>query len=310
MKHRIIVGHCVAVVVLATAAAARADLLASDSFVIGGADGYVDTKPFDAFPSGSDAQNAAAVGFSTPWNSGGTGAWRSVNDGLSAPGLGGATGGSALFQWDTEIGVRVVKRNLTNPPSINTGTEYWMTALIRLNQVDPDFDGYAYAGFSSDLNDDNSTQGLKVGVQGNGSDAMNLVLRHRSGSVTQQSLILDGIAPGQTHLLLIRAQVNSDLGGGGTPGNDNISIWLDPASTASLAALGTPDVAVENFSLFSSSALRYLTFEASDITGAGVNFDELRLASSQGAVILPEPGTATLALLTLAAWTVRRRRAA
>ena len=291
-----------------------AALVAGDSFLSGpdaAAGQYIHNKAFDL---GGDPQNPTVPGFTGAWNNGGTGLFRPISDGLTAPGLTGS-GGSALFQFDTEVGLRNVKRNLTSPPVISTGGEYWMAGLIRLNENDPDFDGFVYAGFASDLNDSNSTQGYRIGVAGDGSE-MDLVLRHRSGAILAENVVLaDGITPGDTHMVLIRALANTDQGGAGVPGNDNVSIWLNPTSTVSLAALGVPDFSIEDFALFTNTAFSALTFEGSNITGAGVQFDELRLATSfeglqlAAAVIIPEPATATLALLGMAGLMQRRRLA-
>lgn len=300
MRHGILAFSLLMVATLAVAKTTHAATLAGDSFLIGGdpsAGEYIANKPFDTSPAGSDPQNPTIPGFTGPWNTGGTGLWRSVAGGLSHPAIV-SYGGAAQFQFATEVGERDVKRNLTSPPTIATGNTYWMAALVRLNENDPDFDGYAYAGFASDLDDDGGTQGLRVGVEGDGSE-MDLVFRHRiSGSAQETVSLLDGISPGDTHLVVIEAMINSDLGGGGVNGNDNINIWVDPGSVANEAALGTPDFSLEDFSLFNNAGLQFLTLEGSDITGAGVAFDEIMLGDELADVVtaaaVPEPGSFAL----------------
>ena len=291
---------CVLVAAAVTSAVPNvsfAATLAGDSFLSGddpAAGEYVPLKPFDTSPAGSDPQNPTVAGFTGPWNNGGTGLWRSVAGGLSHPSIV-SQGGAAQFQFNSEVGTRSVQRSLASPPTISTGDTFWMSALVRLNENDPDFDGHAYAGFASDLSD-TDTQGLRVGVVGDGSE-MDLVFRHRIGGNTQQNVtLLDGIAPGDTHLVLIQAMVNSDLGGAGVSGNDNISIWIDPDNVNSEIALGAPDVTLEDFSLFSNTAFQLLTLDGSNITGAGVVFDELVLGQQLADVVTAVPEPASLAV--------------
>jgi hypothetical protein len=307
-------------VLLAASARADAALIAGDQFLSGSnpaAGEYVHNKPFDTSPAGSDPQNPTVFGFSGPWNSGGTGLWRPVSAGLDHPAIAGEAGGAALFQWNSEVGKRQVKRDLTSPPAITKGATFWMSGMVHLNQNDADFDGYAYAGFGSDLNDDANTQGLRIGVEGDGSESeMDLVFRHRGGlgSARPESLVLlDGVQPGQTHHVLIKATVDSDLGGSSVPGNDNISIWLDPELFTDETSLGVPLLEVEDYALFNNSGLQSLTLEGADITGTGVRFDEFRLGTELADVAqaVPEPSGLMLAALGLlcaaVVWRFRRR---
>lgn len=99
---------------------------------------------------------------------------------------------------------------------------------------------------------------------------------------------------------------------GGVPGNDNVSIWLDPALFVDETSLGVPYFEVEDYSLFDSNGLQSLTFEGSNITGAGVRFDELHLGTTLAdvAAAVPEPSTLALLVLGLLAFAPLARRRA
>ena len=143
MRRRILALSLLIVATFVVANTTHAATLAGDSFLSGtdpSAGEYVPDKPFDTSPAGSDPQNPTIPGFTGPWNMGGTGLWRSVAGGLSHPAIV-SQGGAAQFQFATEVGKRDVKRNLTSPPAIATGNTYWMAALVRLNENEPDFDG-------------------------------------------------------------------------------------------------------------------------------------------------------------------------
>jgi len=164
-------------------------LVAGDSFLSGAnpaAGEYVDGLQLNI---GATVQNPTVAGFTGGWNNGGTSLWKSVAGGLSAPALGGESGGSVRFQWPDEVGKRDVQRNLTTTPPFSTGGEVWITGLVSNDAANPGNDGYAYAGFSLNRNNNSGTQGLRFGVEGDGTE-MDLVLRHRSGAITAESLVL------------------------------------------------------------------------------------------------------------------------
>jgi len=86
---------------------------------------------------------------------------------------------------------------------------------------------------------------------------------------------------GQTYHVVMKVRINTDDGGGAVGGNDNVSVWVDPASMESEAALGAPTLEVEDFTVSAATAFRYLTLEGSDIdNAAGVRFDELRIGDT------------------------------
>ena len=312
---------------LATVAPAYAQLIAADSFRFGdpanAAAGEYNASPTNDGrlnpPGGPPGQNPTIFGFTGQWTGDDTSLWHAVETPLEHPSIAGEAGGSARFQFATEVGHRGVRRSLATPPTITTGETFWMSALVQIDELDPDLDGFAWAGFASG-NDNgaggNDVQGLKIGVNGDGSE-MDLVYRHRTGGSTMTtSTLLDGLTAGETHLVVLRAMVNSDLGGGGVNGNDNVSIWVDPADVSSESALGT-SIDFEDFSLFSNDAFDFLALDGSNITGAGVRFDELFLGRTLADVAtaapaaVPEPSTFALAavgLLGLALFGRRGRR--
>jgi len=101
------------------------------------------------------------------------------------------------------------------------------------------------------------------------------------------------------HLVLIEAMVNSDLGGGAVDGNDNINLWIDPENVSSLDALGSPDVSLEDFALFSNAGLQSFTLEGSDITGDGVLYDEFSLGQALSDAVAPVPEPASIIIWSL-----------
>lgn len=125
-------------------------------------------------PGGLPAQNPTVGGFSGEWTGDTTSLWQVVEGGLDHPTLGGETGGAAQFQFNSEVGFRTVKRTLSETRTIANGEAVYMSALVHLNENDPDFDGQAYIGFTQDngnlttLESGNGIGGFRIGVAGDG----------------------------------------------------------------------------------------------------------------------------------------------
>lgn len=296
---------------------AHAATIAADSFLTGNNPAAGEYAHDASLDNGTTA-NPAITNFNAAWNSGGTNLWRSVNTGLDHPSVLGEAGGSVRFNWTGDVGERNVKRNLTSPPSISTGDTFWMAGLVQLigdqnANGATNFNGFAYGGFSSELTGNNS-QGLRFGVEGDGSE-YDLVTHHRTNNnASISTVVMDGISPGDTHLVLMRVTVNTDLGGGGVLGNDNVSVWVDPNDVSSVAALGAATVSYEDFSTWNNQAFRCMGFRGSNITNGGVLFDELALGRELGDVVtaapnaVPEPTTGILMLLGIGGLAIQRCR--
>ena len=282
-------------VVCLAAHSAHAIPIAADSFRFGSppaADEYLASPTDDGRPnpaSNGPEQNPLNPGFSGEWAGNDTSLWHVVESGLTHPSQPGATGGSMRFQWPDEVNDRSIRRPVASAPSTNPGDIFWMSALMTLDENDPDFDGYAFVGFTE--NDDESspeTEGFRVGFAGDGSE-MDLVYRSRTrlappgGPLSlEDNVLLDGVTPGQTYLVLVKGQENV-VGGGGFP-NDLVSVWVDPVDTSSEAGLGAPALTVNDFSM-DGSPFNNLIFSGSNLTGAGARFDEPRLGRLLGDVV-------------------------
>jgi hypothetical protein len=306
---------------------AGATLIASESFLTGSpanpAAGEYSVGAIDPFGAGP-AQNPTVFGFTGAWkvlgNAGeepisGTGLWTIESAGLSHPEQLSAGGAARHIRNDSEVTTpRTAYRNLASPPVVNAGDAMYMSAMLRLDANDPDFDGLMLGGFVEGPKiADPDIDGWRVGFKGDGSE-MDLIFRSRTrlappgGPVTQNDVVLDnGVNLGDTYLVVIKGEKDV-VGGGGFP-NDRISIWVNPLDTRTEVLAGAPTVVID-FSLFNNS-FNVLALQGINVTGNGALFDEFRLGTTWRDVVapagIPEPASLSL-LLTAAGATLARRR--
>lgn len=181
---------------------------------------------------------------------------------------------------------------------------------------------------------DSKLQGLMWGFEGDG-DSVNLVLRHRDdvqdgAGVTPRMVtttLLSDVEVGKEYQVVLRLQYNQSTGDAAVEGgNDLVSVWINPADFSSLDALGTPDYEVLDYSLFNPAGIGTLMLAAKGF-GNVASFDAFNLwqvatpwpepeigpLSSRNLLVsrvpVPEPVTATLAIMSLGSLALVRRRA-
>ena len=103
---------------------------------------------------------------------------------------------------------------------------------------------------------------------------------------------------GESVRLLGRAQY--DVNGGGTP--DQVSLWVNPSDTSSIAALGTADATVADNNLGPYTQVRLGT------GSTGLTVDNLLIATDLASVPEPASMAAILGFTALGMVVVRRRR--
>lgn len=328
---------------------AHAGLLASEDFKVGSnkAAGEYKTGPLVTAPPSTPA----VPGFTGNWRSstGKTSTWQVQNDGLGT-----GPDGSAMFNGyngskNDPAGIRRVARNLASYSAPDAILDYYMSGIVRLDGPKPgsnslDLTGLALGGFISKTptlsnqnffreDYDSRIQGLMWGFEGDG-DSVNLVLRHRDdvqdgAGVTPRMVtttLLTGVEVGKEYQVVLRLQYNQFTGDAAVEGgNDLVSVWINPADFSSLAALGTPDMQLLDYSLFNPAGIGTLmlaakgfgnvaSFDAFNLWQVATPWPEPEIGPLSGRnfipnqVPLPEPVTATLAIMSLGSLAMVRRR--
>ncbi|MDF1811584.1 MAG: Ig-like domain-containing protein, partial [Verrucomicrobiales bacterium] len=240
--------------------------------------------------------NPTVDGFTGAW-AGGTGTWKITASGLDHGSIIDEAGGSAIFNHTSNFGGdRTAQRDLTNPP-VDTEEEIWTAGLVQMVNTDPDNTGYAYGGFgdgSWGVNGPINSEvgGLFFGIEGDGTN-MDLVFRHRTASgVMTSEVLIDGITPAETYLVIMKVTPNTDNGGVGVDGDDNVSIWVNPANPGSEGLLGTPTATFEDFSVdTNSSTFTDLMLGAnSGLYNSQVKFDEMAIGTTLEQVVNVDRG--------------------
>jgi hypothetical protein len=216
----------------------------------------------------SAAQNAIPVTYDTDVTLGGT------QGGLSWAGAGDAT-------------TRSIVRSLTTVAT--SSTEWWMSIMVSR----PAGASWGVSGTLSSpatvvggfYTNASSFNGLSFGLSlSDGGAAPDLVLR--SGPTSTLTTLKSDVPSEELQYIIAKLSVNS-------PGNDEISVWVNPSDVSSEAALGTAisitgqDIA-NSLTPFLGS--RFVTIGAGTARSGATIFDELRLATNLGSLVaIPEP---------------------
>lgn len=293
---------------------ADAATLAADEFLIGPGDytanlGFDQSTPQGPPVTGMTVADWAAAASAT------TSFWRSSATGLDAAALPYNEGGSAEFNSGTDTNVNALTRNvgrlLDNPITPTTGEVYWMLSKVQISgALDPDFDGFAYAGYGDTTDPTiagSNPRGYWVGVVGDGAE-LDLVLHHRiTGSTLTNDVLIDGLALDETHLVILKIEVND----GGF--NETLSLWVDPTDVSSELALGAADFTTggggltNSAGLFGTNAFDRLSLHGGDLEDTLVRFDGLALGTTLAGVVVPTPAALPAGLALMALVAIRRR---
>lgn len=262
-------------------AAANANLVAYDPFLIGDARGDGEyTTDTDMRTMGAAALGWAGTdgldGFGIS-HAGTTGNFQADDDfTLNSGAVDYEQGGR--MRW-LGVGPGSFDRNLTRQLStVAAGTAsntWWFSIMVnRLGWLDPPAaadNTFVVGGFT-----DASGNGLQVGYSDEAGDGVpDLVLRTNN---TNNVLVAD-TAPSGTQFVIVELTIND-------AGADDISVWLNPASVADLDLAGDVEISSENIS-DSLSPFTQSKYESPGQSGQ-VFFDEIRLGTTRDAVV-PAP---------------------
>ncbi len=210
--------YVLAAVVAATVLACgsgRAALIAWEPFLIGDDPAAGEYVAGQEIATTASPQNPTVPGF--------TGAWQG-NTGLITPQdyvLPGsppeAVGGSARFQWGSNVGERQIYRELdTSYAAGGTQPVYYLSGLMEL---DP---GFSTAnGSEAMLKLLGGGYGMRWGFRGTGSDVDAVVQYRDTDGNTNTYVVENGVAPG-THQFVMRLEQNQ------RDWVDRTAVWLNP----------------------------------------------------------------------------------
>ncbi len=298
------------------ATSASAQVIAADSFVTDeGAGTYVDN-------SGLNGQNATVgtTGFSTAWSVGSANLQPDTITLTQPPTTDQyATGGKGSYIGSSFNAFRRGFRAVDSYTPVADGGDYWMSFLVNSGGqfvAGGRTDGYALVGYTNFFNQaafenqagSANAFGLQVGYKGNGGGAagdFDLIVRARDGSGDLTDFVLDDTpVAGATNLIVLKVSAGA--------GADVVDYWVDPGDASSEVALDLTAASSGTLNTFAFNTpsdvdrLNVLTTNWS----RGFFYDEARFAYDlAGAVPVPEPTTAGVALIAAGGLLARRRRA-
>ena len=223
-RRRLLGAIGVAALMFVAPAVARAELIFSEPFLSGTNPAAGEYAPGQALaPSGGTPQNPAVPGFSTPWQ-GATGLITSQST-VVPKGPVYATGGSARFQWASNVGERQIYRVLD--PYTSGHSSYLISGVMEL---DPSFSTTSGASAMVKLLgiDGSGTYGMRWGFYSDGSEVDAVVEFRDSDNATRRHVLEHGVDPG-THRFVMQIEPNA------RSWYDRLSVWLDPR-TGSLSS--------------------------------------------------------------------------
>ncbi|MEM1012886.1 MAG: PEP-CTERM sorting domain-containing protein [Planctomycetota bacterium] len=302
-----------AVAALGISSAASAQLLASDSYVIGSDPA---AGEYQVLPLVSQPGTLESLGFADGNYGGGTGTvqFAASDNGLSyAPlGIDGSLSGKVTYSAAPVDPFR--RANARNLVSGTPGTSpFYVSHLVNRGGIAPtgDADSYALTGFGNFVQptigaNSGFLDGVFVGfAQKSSTDSGSLVIRSRTttGQTAEDTILIDGDlvdTANLTYNIVYKATVNAD----------SVTYWVnatDFTDDASLTATALVTGTINGFQ-FGDANLDRLNYDARAWNG-NVFFDEPMIALAPSDLIVPEPTTAAVLALGGIGAMLRRRRA-
>jgi hypothetical protein len=310
MKHRIITSTIVALLCISFQNVTFAALIVEDHFYIDPANYTADATITTTSPDDTVGYNGTEVWTTTALNN--SVDFRARSAGLSYTDGNGASLVVAGGHLDTyRVGqggfTKIIHRITADGTTTGkVGDEVWFSILVNTDDADLGSGERSYFGW-----DHKHGSGREFGIEFNGSN--NLLVRAGQpgpGATRDTGLLLeDG-----TNLIVVRlADKSTYVDGTGNASNDSIELFLNP--TLGAAPTGVADYRRNSGFMLVQGSHGGFGFDRTrlffDLTDNSVLYDEFRLGDTFADVApmaVPEPATATLALLGLGGLMMRRRR--
>ena len=256
----------------------RAALIAWEPFLIGDDPAAGEYVAGQALATTASPQNPTVPGFTGPWQ-GNTGLITSQDYVLpgSPPE---AVGGSARFQWDSNVGERQIYRELdTSYATGGTQPVYYISGLMELDQ---NFSTASGAQAQTKLLGihGTGTYGMRWGFQGTGS-GVDAVVEFRDADMATRTFVLEkDIAPG-THQFVMRLE--QDQRGW----IDRTAVWLNPDPVLGEADLGARRLLRDSGNVNDAAQpMNRLYLQGQNVgPNVPVYYDEIRLGTTWNAAV-------------------------
>jgi hypothetical protein len=313
MKHRIITSIIVALLCISFQNVAFAVLIVEDHFLTSPGNYTADatittTSPNDTVGyNGTDAWTTTALNDSVDFRARAAGLSYTDSNGAALVVAGGHLENYRVGQGNF---TKIVHRITTDATTTDkVGDEVWFSLLVNTDDANFISGQRAYFGW-----DQQHGSGREFGIEFDGSKfGNNLLIRAGQNGTRNTGLTLeDG-----TNLLVVRlTDTDTYVDGTGNASNDSFELFLNP--TLATAPTGVADYRLQGGFMLVGGSHSSFGFDRTrtffNLSDNSVLFDEFRLgdtfADVTPAAAVPEPATATLAMLGLGGLMVRRRRTA
>ncbi|MFP4052634.1 MAG: PEP-CTERM sorting domain-containing protein [Phycisphaerae bacterium] len=256
---------------LLLASQASAGLLFSESFEYGDTRFDIDEDPATGWDTGSGVVDYDPVG-------------------MTSDQLENEAGGS--MHHDYGSGNRGGNKEVSVDPFPGSvaGSEWWFAGLLQIANNEE----------STAINFTNTQSVNSIGFGSDGSGNIILKASNTGSAAADQDTGLD-VTLGETYLFIVRGTKGTGI----SPEDSFVDIWVNPADTSSVAALGSPDFGTTG-AKFGRESGSYNSVTVSLSHQSRV--DEIRMGESLNDVVVPEPATMSLLALGGLAGVLRRRR--
>lgn len=317
--------------------AAQASLIATDSFLTGNpadpAAGEYSVTQLRRSELNGAGQDPAIAGFTGPWTGNVTSGSLAVAQWTAESAPTGSTidyqqGGRARFAGLPATGTAsLLQRRVERALSPYTPSDtYYVSLITQIATGDAAGEpGFVGAGFTNtgsgntageiianadaNMEGGSGLRGFLIGAASSDGVTTDFVVRHvGSTGVVQNEVIaagIDNVIPTHT---IVRIDFNDDPGN--PNGNSKLTVWHNPADYSSEAAATASVAPLEfrTFALDTNADITHLTLTGFKYSKAA-SFDEPRFATSwDGALAVPEPAAAWMALSGMALAVAARSR--